>query len=156
MKNATEINTGQKTLLPIFIGAILLFCAAIFIIDYFGNRTERYIMPLGFTGKLTIIYGQADGVAEKKEEQHRVFEIPRSGILKTQSTYKDQWYTYYYRMEDGQLIPLSQGDARNARGMPLNVYSGSDTIFVQDIHRKKQDINGKKVDVITYTVEKSL
>ncbi|OJW80259.1 MAG: hypothetical protein BGO69_05355 [Bacteroidetes bacterium 46-16] len=155
MTNEIKSNADLKIIVPIIIVITLLLCAAIFIVNYLGDRADMFIVSSGFTGKITVIYGQADGIAEKNDGEHRIFDIPQSGILSTQSIYKDVWNSYYYRMPDGKLIPLAQGNPHGMRGMPTGVYSDVDTVFVADVNTMKVDINGKQIYVTTYKVEKS-
>ncbi len=47
-------------------------------------ESETYILPNGYTGRVVIFYGQANGAAKKYINGSRVLEIPSNGILKSQ------------------------------------------------------------------------
>lgn len=135
---------------------ILTACAVIFggvilLTGYWGKRTDMYLMPDGFKGTATVFFNDPDGTPEKWDGKRRVFEIPASGILYTQSTYKKKWNNYYYVQSEGRLRQLMCGDAR-AGGVPIS-YSSIDSIWIDEIDVVQRDTNNKKLMVATFTVK---
>lgn len=55
-----------------------------------GER-EIIVVPKGYTGYIVIIYNQKQGTATKYHDKRRVYEIPSSGILKTQFSANYGW-----------------------------------------------------------------
>src|ERR1700710_258694 len=45
---------------------------------------EDYLIPENFTGRVTVIFNQKEGMPIKYENGRRVYEIPANGILLTQ------------------------------------------------------------------------
>lgn len=66
-----------------------------------------HLIPNGFEGPVIIVYDQKDGNAEKYENGFRVYEIPKSGILKTQFKHPSGWIApgklQYYYQDEGKL-----------------------------------------------------
>lgn len=60
--------------------------------------SEVYLIPVGFKGKVNIIFNQPKGIAIKRENGVRVYEIPRNGILLSKDKRIDGLikHTYYY------------------------------------------------------------
>jgi|SRR5690606_14140487 len=59
----------------------------LFLLTVFGCKTkesEVYILPENYTGYVVIIFDQDNGAKKKYEKGKRIYEIPPSGILKTQ------------------------------------------------------------------------
>jgi hypothetical protein len=72
-------------------------------------ETEHYLIPQGFTGRVTIVFDQKNGVPTKYEGRTRIYEIPSSGILLTQFHYDGGWidHHYFYVDNTGKRIGLS-------------------------------------------------
>ncbi|MET0637852.1 MAG: hypothetical protein ABWZ25_17610 [Chitinophagaceae bacterium] len=70
---------------------------------------ETYLLPQDFTGKVNIIFNQANGEPVKYENGRRVYEIPANGILLTQ--FKDEDgiidHEYYYVDSAGNRTRLN-------------------------------------------------
>lgn len=80
----------------------------------FGCNTkenEVYILPENYTGYVVIIFGQKNGLEKKYENGKRIYEIPPSGILKTQfeADYgRSDFPEFYYRdIQEENKIPHS-------------------------------------------------
>jgi hypothetical protein len=76
-------------------------------------ENETYILPNGYTGRIVIFYGQANGEAKKYADGARVLEIPSSGILKTQfepnyGIIEDSKVNrkFLYKNTEGQIISI--------------------------------------------------
>ncbi|HEX6588224.1 MAG TPA: hypothetical protein VF039_04330 [Longimicrobiales bacterium] len=70
---------------------------------------EVHILPDGFEGPVLILYDQPDGLpARYDDDGRRLFEIPRSGVMRTRMEPNDGWVSYamYYRTTDGSLAPI--------------------------------------------------
>lgn len=57
----------------------------LFLLNACSSKGEDriYILPSGYTGTVLILFNQSEGETEKYLNGSRVFNIPRSGILKT-------------------------------------------------------------------------
>jgi hypothetical protein len=95
MKNL--INAGLFLLIP------LLSCCQ-------RGEREIYILPKGFTGHILIIFNQERGAPRKYEGESRVYEIPETGILKTQFSGNYGWtgvpQFYYGEIKAENQIPV--------------------------------------------------
>lgn len=49
-----------------------------------NREDETFIVPKDYQGYVIVLYNQKDGVKPKYEGGKRVYEIPESGVLKTQ------------------------------------------------------------------------
>ena len=80
---------------------------------YLWNRAEPevHLLPAGFTGPVVILFDQANGTPPRREGRARVYEIPASGILRTQFRENDGWSSprYYYVDSAGQRSPVVAG-----------------------------------------------
>lgn len=63
-----------------------------------SGEQEIIVIPKEYKGYVLIIFNQKDGNPIKYEGKKRVYEIPQSGILKTQFKSNDGWreFTEYY------------------------------------------------------------
>lgn len=63
-----------------------------------------YLMPDGYMGNVYIFHNVPDGVPLKREGRARVYEIPKDGILRSQSSEISGLYSaqYFYVMSDGK------------------------------------------------------
>lgn len=64
-----------------------------------NGEQEIIVAPKNFKGYIIIIFNQKDGTPIKYEGKKRMYEIPQSGILKTQFRVNDGWREfpeYYY------------------------------------------------------------
>ena len=79
-----------KTLASIFLLIILMACQR--------GEPEIVIVPEGYTGYVIIIYNQDNGAPVRYEGEKRVYEIPESGILRTQFSGNYGWvgFTEFY------------------------------------------------------------
>ncbi len=62
------------------------------------GEQEIIVVPKGFTGYILIIFNQKSGLPQRYEEGKRVYEVPSSGILKTQfrGNYGRREFPEYY------------------------------------------------------------
>lgn len=74
------------------------------------GEQEIYLLPKGYTGLVLIILNQKDGSPKKYEGKARVYEIPETGILKTQFSSNEGWTElpqfYYDRINKQNQIPV--------------------------------------------------
>lgn len=72
-----------------------------------GEDSIRLI-PEGYTGPVVIIFNQSDGTPVKYEDNKRVYEIPKSGILKTQFSKNTgfQINEFYYVSDKGKRTKI--------------------------------------------------
>lgn len=151
MKFKIASTTDNRMILLILIASAVIFGGVILLTGYWEKRADMYLIPDGFKGTATVFFNDPDGTPEKWDGKRRVFEIPASGILYTQSTYKKKWNNYYYVQPDGRLHQLMCGDAR-AGGVPIS-YSGIDSIWIDEIDVVQRDTNNKKLMFATFTVK---
>lgn len=151
MKFKIASTTDNRMILLILTACAVIFGGVILLTGYWGKRADMYLMPDGFKGTATVFFNDPDGTPEKWDGKRRVFEIPASGILYTQSTYKKKWNNYYYVQSEGRLRQLMCGDAR-AGGVPIS-YSGIDSIWIDEIDVVRRDTNNKKLMFATFTVK---
>lgn len=74
------------------------------------GEQEIYLLPKGYTGHVLIILNQKDGAPKKYEGKARVYEIPETGVLKTQFSNNEGWTEfpqfYYDRIDKQNQIPV--------------------------------------------------
>lgn len=64
---------------------ILLFIVSLLLFGCVDDKDrEIHLIPEDYRGIVYILYDQKDGAPEKYEKGHRVYEIPSTGVLKTQ------------------------------------------------------------------------
>ena len=91
---------------------ISLFCQIALLQLFFSCAEQRepeiYLIPIGFVGKVNVIFNQTYGNAIKYEDGKRIYEIPRNGILLTQFKEEDGFtiHHYYYVDSTGTRLPL--------------------------------------------------
>jgi hypothetical protein len=63
-----------------------------------------YLVPAEYMGNVYIFHNVSDGVPLKREGRARVYEIPKDGILRSQSPEVSGYYSaqYFYVMPDGK------------------------------------------------------
>ena len=85
------------------------------------------MLPDGYTGWVTILFGQPDGKRVKYEEGKRVYRIPESGVLKLKTNLNDGWQSpedkeYLYVADDSsrkKLLEVPTGrDGELPEGVP--------------------------------------
>ncbi len=70
---------------------------------------EVFVLAQGYTGPVVVVFGQADGAAEKHDGPRRVYDIPPGGVLRTRfGTRRRGWFTpvFRYGSPGGPSIPL--------------------------------------------------
>src|ERR1022692_1020863 len=72
------------------------------------TESEDYLIPNGFSGRVTIIFNQKDGIPVKYGGGKRIYEIPASGILLTEFNDEYGWVNrhYYYMDSTGKKTSL--------------------------------------------------
>jgi|SRR6218665_26757 len=78
-----------------------------------NGEQEVIVVPKSFKGYIIIIFNQKGGTPVKYEGKKRMYEIPRSGILKTQFNVNDGWREfaeYYYEkvMSENKLPSFTE------------------------------------------------
>ncbi|GEM_PF-1907364 len=72
---------------------------------------DVFLVPENFRGVIAVIYDIEGGQKEELEDGKRIYRIPRSGILKTQSKIKNgsvSFGEYYYVTKDNQRIKIKR------------------------------------------------
>lgn len=86
-----------------------LFFAISFMFSCDKKEEEIYVLPENYIGYVIVIYEQENGVEKKYEGDKRVYEIPQSGILKTQFKGNYGWSNfpefYYESIKVENKIP---------------------------------------------------
>jgi hypothetical protein len=76
---------------------------------------ETFLIEKGYRGKINVIFNQPNGQAEKYENGHRIYEIPRNGILLTR--FKDDYglidQQYFLVDASGKREALKELDVRS-------------------------------------------
>jgi len=134
----------------ILAGVIVVLGAIFLFIDYSEERADMYILPDGFDGPATIFFSDPGGIPEKQNGEKRIFEIPSSGILHTQSIYKRKWNSYYVKSGD-KFKRLMYGNA-SMGGMAA--YNDLDSVWVQEMKVSELDMNGRKLTIVTIIVKR--
>ena len=124
-----------------------------FLYAIFRKKGCMYMLPDGFKGMATVFFNDPSGKPEKRNGEKRIFEIPASGMLYTQSVYRKKWNNYYYMKQDGNVQQLMYGDARTEGGSCA--YRELDSVWVQDINVKQRDTNDRKLTVAMITVKRT-
>lgn len=73
----------------------------------FGQQVAEpviYLIPAGYMGNVYIFHNVPDGVPLKREDSAQVYEIPKDGILRSQSSEISGLYLaqYFYLTPDGK------------------------------------------------------
>jgi hypothetical protein len=81
-------------------------------------ENEVFILPNNFTGYILVIFDQKDGKPKMNYGMSRVYEIPASGILRTQFDSKTGWRTfpqfYYGGISDkNKILYCLESDSLN-------------------------------------------
>lgn len=151
MKYRIASITDNRMILLILTAVAVIVGVAFIMTGYWAKRADMYLMPDGFKGTVTVFFNDPSGKPERRDGERRVFEIPASGTLYTQSSYKNKWNNYYYAQRGGRLRQLIYGGARPG-GMPIP-YSGIDSIWIEEMSVVQRDTNSKKLKVATFTVK---
>jgi len=81
----------------LFLYVALLSCASCQTVE-----TEHYLIPLGFTGRVTIVFDQKNGSPVRYEGKARIYDIPESGVLVTRFHYEGGWINHHYYYVDNK------------------------------------------------------
>lgn len=68
------------------------------------GESEVYRLPEGFTGTVVIVFNDSSGAAARYDGKHRVYDIPSSGMLRTQFSANPGWSSnrrYLFVSTDG-------------------------------------------------------
>ena len=86
-----------------------LLLGAIYIWD--RAAPEIHLLPSGFTGPVVILFEQSDGAPPLMDGPARVYQIPASGVLRTQFRDNPGWSSpkYYYRDASGRRTSIVAG-----------------------------------------------
>jgi hypothetical protein len=84
----------------------LLFCLLALTGTSCGEMAEPeiHLIPAGYMGNVYIFHNVADGEPLRREGRARVYEIPKDGILRSQSPENPGWGSpqYFYVTPDGK------------------------------------------------------
>ena len=74
------------------------------------GENEAFVLPKGYTGYVIIIYGQQDGEEKYYKDNKRVYNIPKTGVLKTKFNADYGWTSfpefYYESIDVDKKIPV--------------------------------------------------
>lgn len=80
---------------------------------FIWDRAERelHLLPAGYEGAVIIVFNDPNGAAARYDGKSRVYEIPESGVLRTQFPPNDGWSrpVYMYVDEEGRRTPIVTG-----------------------------------------------
>jgi hypothetical protein len=110
-----------------------LSCLSFFTSCYSQAEPEIHLLSKDYRGPIIIIFGQKSGSPEKYEGENRVYEIPESGVLRTQ--FKQQTkgsippgqLKYYYVDSNGRTEIRYLQSTQNA------VDDGKDYVFSKEV-----------------------
>lgn len=89
---------------------------------------ETYLIPVGFEGEVTVIYGEKCGIKPAYENGRRVLQIPDNGILIIQPEFEggtfDREYYFIDRNGKKERIKLFWADKKRTINSPSGVLSG--------------------------------
>ncbi len=98
----------MKTLSILLVFAITLSCKQKY-------ESVIYSIPSNYEGNVLIIFDQKSGVPPLYENGRRVYEIPSSGVLRTQFS-PISLYEVYFRYKDSSEIKyLTSSDSKNKK-----------------------------------------
>ena len=91
--------------------ALIPFIAAYIYFDALSASKDKFLIPKGFIGEVTIRYNKPGGQDEKFEGRWRVYKIPSSGTLETKFKLKGNSINlsnskYYYLDSTGNRFEL--------------------------------------------------
>ncbi|MDG1697977.1 MAG: lipoprotein [Polaribacter sp.] len=92
-----------------------------------SGEKEIYILPKDYTGYIILIFNQENGAEKKYEEDKRVYDIPSSGILKTQFKPNFGWSEFsefYYENSNSKKIPYTY-EFKELNADSIVVYGGT-------------------------------
>ena len=99
-----------------------------------------FVLPEGYTGYVIIIYDQENGVAQKYKDKSRLYEIPETGILKTQFKNNPGWTDFpkfYYKKVTSENQLSFTMDAKNLPADTIVAFGGSSGYVSKDIEGKE-------------------
>lgn len=94
-------------IIGLVLGSLLLLYVLWLALSYWGNKGENevFIVPNDFEGAVIVLFNEADGKAVKYDsEGNRVYEVPKSGVLKTQFKFQEGWRDIKYQKDNGKQI----------------------------------------------------
>ncbi|WP_179281231.1 hypothetical protein [Paenibacillus sp. XY044] len=121
----------------VFIAVFAVIVVAAVVIGTKGlNEQENhiYVLPVGYTGWVTVIYNQKDYPELPKEGDAIVNNIPKDGVLKTSSAPTGGGMTFYYADDQGNRTEVGIG-------MVQGQHMGTDTIQRPDGTNEEKSIN---------------
>jgi len=87
---------------------IVIFISLIILLDKNTPKGNRYLIPVGYEGNLTINYSVPNAPVLKIEDGYRLIKFPISGTVNTSTKgltgkHKD----YFYRYNNGAIISMN-------------------------------------------------
>lgn len=89
------------------LGLLLLLYVLWLVVSYWSNKGENevFIVPNDFEGAVIVLFNETNGKAVKYDsEGNRIYEIPKSGILKTQFKSQEGFRDIKYQKNNGNVI----------------------------------------------------
>jgi hypothetical protein len=117
LPRATKLRRIMLLILGVPIGAVAIAVGiafgALYGTIYLWGRAEPelHLIPEGFEGPVLIAFNDPDGTQPKYDGKSRLYEIPPSGVLRTQFPPNDGWSrpVYAYVDEQGNRTPIVTG-----------------------------------------------
>jgi hypothetical protein len=126
-----EVTVKRRLLTCLVPLGLWIPCSYLFLFAYGWNPKEVYLIPEGYTGPVTIIYGEKCGVMPQTENGVKTFRIPDNGVLITNLPRKGGLINnrYYYLTRAGSRQELTDAEQfSDNHEIPSVAFSGSGII----------------------------
>lgn len=90
----------------IIVGAVIAFLISVWFLLMSKRATDEiYVLPDGYEGPVIVLMEREDGESKKYDRNgNRLYEVPGSGVLKTQFEFQEGYRRIQYFREDGQEL----------------------------------------------------
>ena len=140
---------------------LAIFLSLFLFINCSKTENTLTLIPDGYEGTIRILFDQENGTEKKYEGEKRVYEIPKSGILKTKFSpqFGYQFPEYYYVSKKGKRTEIKRIAELNKKVLDTidknKVYAygfmfGGDAVKVDSLG----NVTEKKESEIIFTVGK--
>jgi hypothetical protein len=71
--------------------------------------SQTFLLPIGYTGTLTVVHGEPCGQPDRKEDGRYIIEVPENGVAIIQRKSEGGWVDdkYYYVDKAGRRTPVA-------------------------------------------------
>ncbi|HLK30094.1 MAG TPA: hypothetical protein VKT28_16050 [Puia sp.] len=94
---------------------------------------ETFLIPIGFEGRIDVVFNQANAQPIPIEKGRRIYKIPADGILVTSSAIEtgllDQEYYYIDNSGNRTEIEIQDINSQDIPDKPKVVYSGTTGVY---------------------------